>query len=715
MNAPANRLAAEKSPYLLQHAHNPVDWYPWGSEAFAKARREDKPIFLSVGYSTCHWCHVMAHESFENADTARIMNEHFVCVKLDREERPDVDRVYMTFVQATTGSGGWPMSVWLTPELEPFLGGTYFPPEDRYGRRGFPAVLNAIADAWKQDRAQIVEQGARVVAALREQAASTPDSTATAERTSADIVAGIDSLWTSFDRDWGGFGGAPKFPRPALLRFLARAAVRRDVSADDRHRAASMWLTTLRRMAMGGMHDHLGGGFHRYSVDAHWHVPHFEKMLYDQAQLALSYLEAIQFQPEPMFTSVVRDLLEYVRRDLTSPEGGFYCAEDADSLIEEGKAAHAEGAFYVWSEAEVEAALTPEEASAFCRHYSFRADGNAAPASDPQGEFTGKNILLEHCPASQIASEVDLPIARVLELLASARAKLFVLRNRRPRPHLDDKILVAWNGLMISAFARAATVLGDPAYLAQAERAAEFLRTRLYNSATTDLFRVYREGPGAIRGFADDYAFLIAGLLDLHEASGDERHLEWAEKLQARQDELFTEPGRPGYFNSEADDASVLVRMKEDHDGAEPAVTSVSVLNLIRLAAFTGKQAYRDEARRHAAGTVDSPARFVHSMPLMFAAQESLTREPATVVIAGPAADPQTIALRRAAAAVFLPDAILLLADGAAAQAGLARRHPHLEHVGPLDGKPAAFVCRGFTCLPPVTEPDRLAAVMNPE
>ncbi|MDQ6861161.1 MAG: thioredoxin domain-containing protein [Verrucomicrobiota bacterium] len=379
---PTNRLAQEKSPYLLQHADNPVDWMPWGDEAFAKARAENKPIFLSVGYSTCHWCHVMAHESFEDNATAEIMNREFVNVKVDREERPDVDRVYMTFVQATTGHGGWPMSVWLTPELKPFVGGTYFPPEDRYGQPGFKRVLQQIAAAWKQNSAKIAEQGTRVIEVLREAASSS----AAASIDASVIEAAYREIARTYDAHEGGFGGAPKFPRPVTLNFLLRVYARdRDGVAGKT--ALEMVLFTLRKMAAGGMHDHLGGGFSRYSVDAFWHVPHFEKMLYDQAQLALAYIDAFQITHDPHFENVARDVLDYVRRDMTAPEGGFYSAEDADSIIEHGKPEHAEGAFYVWTKDEINR-LLGASAEIFNYHYGVEANGNAPSGADPHGEFT---------------------------------------------------------------------------------------------------------------------------------------------------------------------------------------------------------------------------------------------------------------------------------------------------------------------------------------
>src|SRR5438876_1450311 len=439
-----NRLAHEKSPYLLQHAHNPVDWYPWGEEAFAKARRENKPIFLSVGYSTCHWCHVMAHESFESEEVAAIMNREFVNIKVDREERPDVDRVYMTFVQATTGGGGWPMSVWLTPDLKPFVGGTYFPPEDRYGQPGFKKVLERIAAAWKQDHEKIAGQGARIVEALREAQTAQP---AAAEKIDAKILsAAYEQFSRSFDARDGGFGSAPKFPRPVTLNFLSRFYAR-DPSSDSGKHALEMDLITLRKMAAGGMHDHLGGGFHRYSVDRYWHVPHFEKMLYDQAQLALAYLDAFQITQDRQCESVARDILDYVARDMTSKEGGFFSAEDADSPVvgidDPGHKKTAEGAFYVWTKKEIDDAIGGS-AEVFDFHYGVQAHGNAPEGSDPHDEFRGKNILIERHTIAETAQRFKKSEEEITKSLAQSREKLLAIRNKRPRPHLEDKIIASW-------------------------------------------------------------------------------------------------------------------------------------------------------------------------------------------------------------------------------------------------------------------------------
>src|SRR6266496_2015566 len=429
-----NRLAHEKSPYLLQHAHNPVDWYPWGEEAFSKARRENKPIFLSVGYSTCHWCHVMAHESFESEEVAAVMNREFVNIKVDREERPDVDRVYMTFVQATTGGGGWPMSVWLTPDLKPFVGGTYFPPEDRYGQPGFKKVLERIAAAWKENHDKIVEQGGKIVAALRE-SQSTP--AAEAKVDAGILDAAFRQIERSYDPKEGGFGSAPKFPRPVMLNFLARFYWRNPNSESGKQSLETAHFT-LRKMAAGGMHDHLGGGFHRYSVDRYWHVPHFEKMLYDQAQLASAYLDAFQIGQDRQYADVARDILDYVARDMTSKEGGLFSAEDADSLFEHGKPEHGEGAFYVWTEKQIDDALGAD--AAVCKfHFGVQPHGNAPEGSDLQDEFRGKNILIQRHTIAETAQHFQKTEEEIGKLLAQSREKLFSIRVRRPRPHLDDK------------------------------------------------------------------------------------------------------------------------------------------------------------------------------------------------------------------------------------------------------------------------------------
>ena len=703
-----NRLAQEKSPYLLQHSHNPVDWYPWGEEAFAKARREDKPIFLSVGYSTCHWCHVMAHESFENEEVAATMNREFVNIKVDREERPDVDRVYMTFVQATTGGGGWPMSVWLTPDLKPFVGGTYFPPEDRYGQPGFKKVLERIAAAWKQDHEKIAGQGARIVEALREAQTAQP---AAAEKIDAKILsAAYEQFSRSFDARDGGFGSAPKFPRPVTLNFLSRFYAR-DPSSDSGKHALEMDLITLRKMAAGGMHDHLGGGFHRYSVDRYWHVPHFEKMLYDQAQLALAYLDAFQITQDRQFASVARDILDYVARDMTSKEGGYFSAEDADSLFEHGKPEHGEGAFYIWTKNEIDTALG-NAAEIFDFYYGVQSHGNAPEGSDPQDEFRGKNILIERHTIAETAQHFQKPEDAVRDLLRQSREKLFAIRSKRPRPHFDDKIIAAWNGLMISAYARAAQILDEPRYLKSATLATNFVRAHLWDDSKKTLYRSYREGRGRVEGFADDYAFVIHGLLDLYEASFDIEWLKFAIELQETQDRLFFDGKNGGYFSTSGKDESVVLRMKDDNDSAEPAASSVAAHNLLRLAQIRDKKQWEERAEKTISAFRTTLSRFPSAMPQILVALDFSSRKPRQIVIAGKKDAPETKALLSEVHRHFLPTTILLVADGAEGQKYLGEDLEAIHGMSMVDEKPAAYVCENFTCKAPVIDSNQLAKLL---
>ena len=743
-----NRLAHEKSPYLLQHAHNPVDWYPWGEEAFAKARRENKPIFLSVGYSTCHWCHVMAHESFESEEVTAIMNREFVNIKVDREERPDVDRVYMTFVQATTGGGGWPMSVWLTPDLKPFVGGTYFPPEERYGQPGFKKVLERIATAWKENHDNIVEQGGKIVAALQESQSAAKGE---AQIDAATLEAAYRQIDRSYDPKEGGFGNAPKFPRPVTFNFLTRFYAR-DPKSDSGKQALEMALLTLRKMAAGGMHDHIGGGFHRYSVDRYWHVPHFEKMLYDQAQLAVAYLDAYQILGDPHlnpqvgiatgeerreadakapvrveFESVARDILDYVARDMTSKEGGFFSAEDADSPVvagiglsavasakvdDPGHGKTAEGAFYIWTKKEIDAALG-DAAEIFDFHYGVQAHGNAPEGSDPHDEFRGKNILIERHTIAETAQRFKKNEEEIAKFLAQSREKLLAIRAKRPRPHLDDKIIAAWNGLMISAFARAAQVLDNPRYLEIAMRGARFLRANLYEEKSKLLYRNYREGRSAIEGFADDYAFVVQALLDLYEVSFDIEWLKFAIELQETQDRLFFDEENGGYFSTSGKDQNVFLRMKDDNDGAEPAASSIAALNLLRLSQFRDDKRMVERARKTIDAFATTLSHFPSAMPQMLVALDFSLSKPRQVVIAGKKDTLETKALLKEVHRHFLPKTILFLADGSDGQKFLGEKNEAIRAMSIVDGKAAAYVCENFTCKAPVAEPKALAELLS--
>ena len=793
----SNRLAAEKSPYLRQHANNPVAWFPWGEEALAKAQAEQKPIFLSIGYSTCHWCHVMAHESFENPAVAEVLNRDFVPVKVDREERPDLDRVYMTYVQQTTGHGGWPMSVWLTPEAKPFHGGTYFPPDDRHGRPGFVTVLNAITRHWQEQRQKIETGADEVVQALRRHATApapgerneTGGPAPLHEAAAEAFELGFRYFHETHDSEWGGFGGAPKFPRASVITFLFRSAALQGVQSELGAAAVHLATHTLQKMAEGGLHDHVGGGFHRYSVDEQWFVPHFEKMLYDQAQIALNYLEAKQATGQEVFAWMARGIFDYVERDLTGPHGGFYSAEDADSeesgtglltreaagnMSRETHATKAEGAFYVWTKAEIDSVLGAD-AAFFCAHFGVKPDGNVT--HDPQGEFPGKNVLMQRQSLVTTAREFGWEIgAASLKMLASL-GKLQLVRAQRPRPQLDDKVITAWNGLMISALAKGAQVLGCRSLLAgddenespasrllqkemntnglggekeneererllgMATHAAEFIERELYDAATGTLFRSWREGRSTIGGFAEDYAYLIQGLLDLYEAGFAIRWLEWAERLQAKMDELFWDSENGGYFNSRADDPTVILRLKEDYDGAEPAPNSVAATNLLRLDwmlgggtraqeheanikkdasnADAGKTGRRSESGYRARALqilgVFRPhwSRAPQALPQMICALELALSEPRTVVLAG---DPAAEDFRALAAALHgklgLRRAVLC-ADAGEGQRWLAARRPDLAEMKPQSGRATAYVCENFTCLPPISSPGELSRVLG--
>ncbi len=691
-----NRLAQEKSPYLLQHAANPVDWYPWGDEAFEKARKEQKPVFLSIGYSTCHWCHVMEHESFEDAGTAEMLNKFFVAIKVDREERPDIDRVYMTFVQATTGSGGWPMSVFLTPERKPFLGGTYFPPADRYGRPGFKTILARVEQAWREQRPEVLGSAERVVGALQEMANHGMESGD--KPTFAAMEEGYKRFAGVYDEDQGGFGRAPKFPRPSVLNFLLRYHAR-----THKKPALDMVLHTLRMMAAGGMHDHLGGGFHRYSVDGEWFVPHFEKMLYDQAQLAAAYTEAYQVTRDTSFADVSRDILDYVLRDMHDKDGGFYSAEDADSLPEPGAKQKSEGAFYIWKAAEIEHALGAADAKAFARYYGVAANGNVAPEADPQGEFKGRNILSLHQP---IANNDRIA-------MAAARRKLLEARARHPRPGLDDKVLVAWNGLTISALARAAQALDEPKYATAAQKAARFIVTKLYDSKSGQLLRRYRDGHAAIPGFVDDYAFLIQGLLDLYETDFNIEWLQTAQRLQEKQDDLFWDAKHGAYFSTSGHDPSILLQMREDYDGAEPSPNSITLGNLLRLAQLTGRDAFRERADQILKVFSQRLAKSPDTLPQMLASLDAALSKGKQIVIAGSPGAPDTVALLRLVHERFVPNKVVILADGGPAQKELSKWMPFIEPMSRKEGRATAYICENFVCQLPANDPAVVAKLLD--
>jgi hypothetical protein len=715
----ANRLASESSPYLRQHASNPVDWYPWGEEAFARARALDKPIFLSIGYSTCHWCHVMERESFENAEVARVLNEICVAIKVDREERPDVDRVYMAFVQATTGQGGWPMSVWLTPALKPFHGGTYFPPTGRWGRPGFVDLLREIGRVWREERPKVVAASDVVIDRLAAFQAGDAEAGGAAGAVPA-LEAMVDvarQFARTFDARHGGFGGAPKFPRPSELLLLLRAW---RVTGDGELR--DMVVATLGAMARGGMRDHVGGGFHRYSVDERWRVPHFEKMLYDQAQLVLALVEAAQAAADPLLAAVADDTLAYVDRDLSDAGGGFYSAEDADSVPPEAggqPGAHAsEGAFYIWRQDEIDALLGEADAAVVRLRFGIEPGGNAP--FDPQQEFTGKNLLYTASTFEDIAARLGRPVDDVVDAVARARPVLLAARNRRPRPSLDDKVLTAWNGLMIAAMARAGRVTAatdaerGAHWIARAARAAAFVREALWRPAEQALFRRWRAGEAGIEGYCEDYACLAWGCLELLQATGDAAWLAWAREIQAAQDALFWDEAGGGWFDTTGADPSVLLRLKEEYDGAEPAAGSVAVRNLIELLHLEPDAASAARVERtlaRLAGRLETAGRVV---PFMAANLSAWHRGLTQIVVVGTAGAADTRALHREIAARYLPEALVLPLDPASPGGrDLIAALPWLSPLAMRDGRATAYVCRQFTCEQPVTTPDALAALLS--
>ncbi len=707
----ANRLAGESSPYLLQHAGNPVDWYPWGAAALARAKAEHKPIFLSVGYSTCHWCHVMEHESFEHAGIAAALNAHFVSIKVDREERPDIDRVYMLFVQATTGQGGWPMSVFLTPDLQPFYGGTYYPPIARFGRPGFLEVLQEISRTWREDPSRVMASAQTLTDRLRD--ATRPEAQTDAAvhvAPPAALDAALAVYVQAYDSRFGGFGAAPKFPRPSELLFLLRQG-----ALSGNPEGLEMTLETLRAMATGGLRDHVGGGFHRYSVDAFWRVPHFEKMLYDQAQLVLALLEASQASEDPFYASVAEDTLAYVARELTAPEGGFLSAEDADSVpADEADAPHPrrlEGAFYLWSLDEITDAVGDALAPLVIERFGLLPEGNA---QDPQGEFRGRNVLYVARELEDLATSLGRPIDEIIRDLRTARQRLFASRGGRPRPRLDDKVLTAWNGLMIAAFARAGRQLRSQSpqaatWLHAAERAAQFVRDNLWDANRGTLLRRWRAGQAAIDGYAEDYAYMTWGLLELFEATGDASWLAWARDLQAQLDDRFWDDIAGGWFSTTGDDPSVLLRMKEDYDGAEPAASSVAVGNLLRFVHLLPDAAAAARIERTLARGGPAIGEAARAVPHMLASLATYHAGLRQVVVVGAPDDASTLALHDVIARRYLPFTIVVPVAPGHGQARLAHLLPFLERLTALEQRATAYVCEGFACQAPTTDPEMLA------
>lgn len=684
----SNHLINEKSPYLLQHVGNPVDWYPWGETAFQKAKREDKPVFLSIGYATCHWCHVMAHESFENKEVADLLNKYYIAVKVDREERPDVDKIYMSVCQSQTGRGGWPLTILMTPENRPFFAGTYFPRSSRMGMPGLMDILKQIADMWENNRQKILSASDEIINAIHpRQDLNTPVNTVNVET----LKKGYEQFEKSFDSKWGGFGAAPKFPTPHHLTFLLRWHKR---SADPY--ALNMVKKTLTAMRKGGIFDHIGFGFHRYSVDAKWLVPHFEKMLYDQALLANAYIEAYQATKEKRFAIVAQEIFTYVLRDMTDSNGGFYSAEDADS---EGK----EGLFYIWKRKEIIRHLGEKEGDLFCRFYGISDNGNFEEG------FSIPHITLS---LEDFAKQEEIELKKLEDHLVNARRRLFAVREKRVHPLKDDKILTSWNGLMIAALSKGYQAMGDKRYADAAMAAADFILTKL-RGTDGRLFRRFRHGDVAYPGYLDDYAFLVWGLIELYEATFEVHYLEEAVVLNKAMIDIFWDKKGGGlYFTGKGNEALITVS-KEAYDGALPSGNSVAAKNFLRLGRMTGNVGLEQRAEqliRSFSGDVNT---FSMGYTQLLAAVDFIAGPAQEIVIAGDPAHKNTQTMIRAVQEKFLPNKVVLLHNDSPEDKRLEALSPFVQGMRSVNQEPTAYVCEQYACRSPVTEVDRLDSLLH--
>ncbi|MDD2554108.1 MAG: thioredoxin domain-containing protein [Desulfotomaculaceae bacterium] len=682
-----NRLIKEKSPYLLQHANNPVDWYPWADEAFEKAKREDKPVFLSIGYSTCHWCHVMERESFEDSEVAGILNNGFVSIKVDREERPDIDHIYMSVCQAMTGQGGWPLTVLMTPEKKPFFAGTYFPKHEKWGRPGLVEILTGVGEKWKLDRASLAEAGEQVVTALF---AGKRDSQGQ-ELTEETLLQTFFQARGMFDKEFAGFGTAPKFPTPHNLTFLLRYWKRRN----DKE-ALDMVEHTLERMYRGGIYDHIGYGFSRYSTDRKWLVPHFEKMLYDNALLALAYIEGYQATGRKLYARVAKEILTYVLRDMTSPEGGFYSAEDADSEGEEGK-------FYVWTPAEIKDILGDKDGEIYCSLFDITAKGN----------FEGRNIPnLIAAPPFNEAGELTHGAEENAGYIESLRNKLFNARKKRVHPYKDDKVLTSWNGLMIAALARGAAVFGEAAYREAAVSAVEFIMQKLRRTDGRLLAR-YRDGEAAYPAYLDDYAFLAWGLWELYEADFAVSYLERALALTSQMIDLFWDAENGGFYFNGKDAEQLISRPKEVYDGAMPSGNSVALLNLLRLARLTANEKLTEIAERQIKAFSGSIGQYPWGYTHFLMGIDFMLGPTREIVIAGRAGETDTESMLRAVRQTFMPDTVMALHPEGEAGGEIEKLVPFMEEQRSVDGKAAAYVCENYACQAPVTDLEQFVEMLR--
>ena len=693
-NMKHNRLIHEKSPYLLQHAENPVDWYAWEPEAFEKARKENKPIFLSIGYSTCHWCHVMAHESFENPEVARLMNEVFVCIKVDREERPDIDNIYMRACQKMTGSGGWPLTILMTPDKKPFFAGTYIPRESHHGRRSMLDLVPRIKEVWDTQHADILKFADQITASLNQLSqGSTGD-----ELDKSTLKTAYEQLSSRFSEQYGGFGNAPKFPSPQNLLFLLRYWQ----STND-EKALRMVVKTLQSMQEGGIYDHIGFGFHRYSTDSHWLVPHFEKMLYDQAMLAMAYIEAYQATGKKELRETAKKIFTYVLRDMTDSKGGFYSAEDADSEGVEGK-------FYVWTEDEIRKVLKGEEADLIINVYNIDKTGNFR--DEASGKNTGANILHLEKTLTEVAFKNKTSVDELKERVEAARQKLFTARNKRIHPHKDDKILTDWNGLMIAALAKGAQVCNEPEYADAAKRAADFILTDMRRPDGRILHR-YRDGHAAILANVDDYAFLIWGLLELYETAFDVHYLQTALNLNSEMIRYFWDEQNGGFYFTADDAEELIVRQKDIYDGAIPSGNSVAVLNLFRLARITANSDLEDKANKiMLAFSKDVKSEPFGYTQMMVGLDFGIGPSYEIVIVGNPEAK-DTKEMLNSLRKHFVPNKVVLLRPSDQEEPDIIRLAKFTEYQSSFDGKATAYVCLDYACKMPTTDTEEMLKLLN--
>ncbi len=699
-SGPQNHLAKSRSPYLLQHVANPVDWHEWGDEAFRLAGERNVPIFLSVGYSTCHWCHVMAHESFENEAIAAKLNAHFVNIKVDREERPDVDRIYMAFVQSLTGSGGWPMSVWLTPDRKPFYGGTYFPPKSRYGRVGFSELIDRIGALWTERRDELVEQGRKYAETVIHSPAAGVDIPESLNMDASNQC--FEELVRQFDAEWGGFGGAPKFPMPSYLSYLLEMVDLHGVDEGTQRLIG----TTLDRMADGGIRDFLAGGFHRYSVDRYWHVPHFEKMLYDQGQLASIYAEAFRLLGRMDDLTTAMEITSYVGEQLASPEGGFYSAEDADSPLFDDPARNGEGAFYVWTASELRSVLDEKSYAVICSLFGVKEKGNVRAESDPHGDFKGQNALMKVKSIESVANELSINAELVSSTVYDSLAKLKSVRSARPRPHVDDKILASWNAYMISGACRVYQSSGEESALELAIQAGEFIASQLFEESTRTLYRAFRIERGDTSAFAEDYASTVLGFLDLYESTGDGRWLILSEKfVEILIDGFWDEKGH-GFFATKSGDGTLIARLKDDYDGAEPSANSLAAIALLKLGALLGDEGYEDYARKTIGAFHYQWSNNPRAMPLMLVAQMRAQLPAQQIVIVGDRDSEPFKAFRTAIFAKRKRHSVLIYLGKESDW--LATRNKRLSEFERNDEGPKVYLCENYTCRMPVDKMEAL-------